>query len=174
MPRPAPVTLEVERRSLPPVPKVRLDSPKRVRLELSKLYAEAKRGLIEPAVATRLAYILDLIRRSFELEAGQAPPGKATAIELEWGDRVVSFDWKALIRSHPTAPGSDAHAAPAPLAADEADVVVVSTDAVDALAAAEPAAQAPLPVPPVMSERKSLLWREPMARNASFTVPKNL
>lgn len=49
--------------------RIRLSSPADLRRELARLYREARCGAVEPQDATRLAYLLDLLRKAMESEA---------------------------------------------------------------------------------------------------------
>ncbi len=64
-PRKAVLTLEPDSGKVLPLPpaSIRLDSVKRVRLELSNLYRDARIGKVLPSDAAKLAFILDRIRQ---------------------------------------------------------------------------------------------------------------
>lgn len=66
MSRKPPLTIEHGTGKVIPLPpeKVRLDSVKRVRLELSSLYRDARAGKVPASDAARLAFILGRIRQS--------------------------------------------------------------------------------------------------------------
>lgn len=46
----------------------RLTTARDVRRELARLYGEARAGAIDPATATKLAHVLELLRRAIELD----------------------------------------------------------------------------------------------------------
>lgn len=50
----------------PPISKIDLRSPMALRREMGRLYRDARTGKINPAEATKLAYILELMRKAFE------------------------------------------------------------------------------------------------------------
>jgi len=51
---------------LPPTPRIDLHDACAIRRELASVYRDARAGKIETQEATRLAYILDLLRRAYE------------------------------------------------------------------------------------------------------------
>jgi hypothetical protein len=64
---------EMDRALLPPPTpgptprrRIRLNSASAVARELGRLYKDARHGRVEPGDATKLAYILDLLRKSLE------------------------------------------------------------------------------------------------------------
>ncbi|HCU23924.1 MAG TPA: hypothetical protein DF383_02815 [Deltaproteobacteria bacterium] len=60
--------IENEGNSLSPLPppKVDLRNPAAVRRELASLYRDARSGKLDPGAATKLGYLLELLRKSFE------------------------------------------------------------------------------------------------------------
>jgi hypothetical protein len=53
----------------PPKPRIgRLDTLAGIRKELGRVYREARRGELHASTATRLAYILETLRKGIELE----------------------------------------------------------------------------------------------------------
>ncbi len=60
------VTIDADSGTTVPVPPdkpLRLDSLKRVRLELARVYSDARAGRVTTQDATRLAYVLDCIKK---------------------------------------------------------------------------------------------------------------
>lgn len=50
-----------------PTPRpIELHHAKAIRLELSKVYRDMRSGLIDPSDGTKLAYVLDMLRKSHE------------------------------------------------------------------------------------------------------------
>lgn len=49
-------------------PRLNLSSSADIRRELAKVYRDARQGKIDPADATKLAYLLDLMRKMIETE----------------------------------------------------------------------------------------------------------
>jgi hypothetical protein len=50
-----------------PTPRpIELHHPKAIRLELSKVYRDMRLGHIDPSDGTKLAYVLDMLRKSHE------------------------------------------------------------------------------------------------------------
>lgn len=52
--------------TLPPRPKVDLHDGHAIRRELAALYRDARAGRVDTRDATRLAYILDMLRKAYE------------------------------------------------------------------------------------------------------------
>lgn len=52
--------------TLPPRPKVDLHDGHAIRRELATLYRDARAGRVDTRDATRLAYILDMLRKAYE------------------------------------------------------------------------------------------------------------
>ena len=59
-------TLDGKTLALVPAPRLNLTGANDVRRELAKLYRDARAGRVQTADATRLAYILDMLRRAIE------------------------------------------------------------------------------------------------------------
>ncbi len=80
-------TGEVER--LPPAKtqryRAKLDTVQDVRRELAKLYRETRSGLIDPADATKLGWLLGEVRKTVELE------NKANDPQSEGGTRPMTL-----------------------------------------------------------------------------------
>lgn len=49
-----------------PISKIDLRDPHAIRRELAAVYRDMRAGKIDPSDGTRLAYVLDLIRKSYE------------------------------------------------------------------------------------------------------------
>lgn len=50
----------------PPPPKIDLHDAHAIRRELATVYRDMRAGRIDPADGTKLAYVLDMIRKSYE------------------------------------------------------------------------------------------------------------
>lgn len=61
------VTFDEQGNQLPtPPPKINLHDADAIRRELSAVYRDMRQGRIDPADGTKLAYVLDMIRKAYE------------------------------------------------------------------------------------------------------------
>lgn len=88
--------------ALTPTPRrrIRLNSAGAVARELGRLYKDARHGRVEPGDATKLAYILDLLRKSLEsaeLEQRLEAVERTLALrKREAHDKTRKPAWKAV------------------------------------------------------------------------------
>jgi hypothetical protein len=69
-----PETFDGEGKSLAPTPPAKIDlhDARAIRRELASVYRDARAGIIEVQDATRLGYLLDLLRKAYETDVLQS------------------------------------------------------------------------------------------------------